>query len=356
MYKNLIVYHFSGTGNARNSAEWIVKEAMKKGMNTHLIKMDRAVRPEIPDLAEGKTLIGFCYPTHGFNAAPAAISYIRKFPRLKGSKVFLLNTRAGMKLSKMFLPGLSGMALYAPAIILLLKGYGIVALKPVDLPSNWISLHPGLRKKVVDSIYVHWHKNVVRFANKILAGKKVWRGLFDLPIDLLLLPISIGYYFVARYCLAKTFIATDSCTLCLKCVKECPVEALKVKANYPFWTYRCESCMRCMNNCPERAIETAHGVIIPLWYVAWSIVTPIAFVSVIHAFEIFDKLGVFWRELIYNLIWAIVFVSFSFIGYRLLHYLMRFRIFNLIVAYTSFTKYKFWRRYKAPKFNPGNNL
>jgi hypothetical protein len=31
---------------------------------------------------------------------------------------------------------------------------------------------------------------------------------------------------------------------------------------------------------------------------------------------------------------------------------MRYRIVNRIVAYTSFSKYKFWKRYKAPKTYP----
>jgi len=349
MYSNLIIYYFSGTGNARACARWLIDAAERKGMNTFLIKMDRAVKPEIPALAEGKTLVGFCYPTHGFNAAPNAISYIRKYPKLEGAKVFLLNTRAGMKIGKMFTPGLSGLALILPALILLLKGYHIVALKPVDLPSNWISLHPGLRKKVVDSLFSHWHKNVARFSNKLLDGKKVWRGLLDLPLDLLISPIAVGYYFMGRFCLAKTFIATDACTSCKKCVRECPVEALKMKGQYPFWTWRCESCMRCMNNCPERAIETAHGFAIPLWYVLFSFVSPAIFIWIMYENKMLAGLAPGLKELLYNLIFAALFVSSSFLGYRLIHYLMRFRLFNRFVASTSLTKYKFWRRYKAPE-------
>lgn len=44
-------------------------------------------------------------------------------------------------------PGLSGLALILPALMLRLKGYRIKGLRPLDLPSNWISLHPGLRGK-----------------------------------------------------------------------------------------------------------------------------------------------------------------------------------------------------------------
>ena len=55
-----------------------------------------------------------------------------------------------MKLAKLYLPGLSGATLLFAAIILRIKGYRIVGLRSIDLPSNWIFLHPGLKEKVVD--------------------------------------------------------------------------------------------------------------------------------------------------------------------------------------------------------------
>jgi hypothetical protein len=71
-----------------------------------------------------------------------------------------------------FYPRLSGLAQLFPALVLLLKGYQIVGLQPMDLPSNWISIHPGLRQKVVDSIFQRCEKITKRFAEKILSGRK----------------------------------------------------------------------------------------------------------------------------------------------------------------------------------------
>ena len=65
-YDQLILYYFSGTGNARNAAIWIEKIAKEKGLTTYLINIDRFKTIDIPELSE-KTLIGFCSPTHGFN-------------------------------------------------------------------------------------------------------------------------------------------------------------------------------------------------------------------------------------------------------------------------------------------------
>lgn len=114
-YNKLIIYYFSGTGNAKNAAMWILKVAEEKGLEIQIINIDRfksIAKPEIID----RTLIGFCSPTHGFNLPPIVIKFIRKFPFVENADVFILNTRAGMKLHKIFLPGLSGLAQILPLI------------------------------------------------------------------------------------------------------------------------------------------------------------------------------------------------------------------------------------------------
>ena len=94
----------------------------KTGMKTSVQQIDRLENITMP-LPEEKPLIGFAFPTHGFNAAPIMLRFIAGFPSGLCKDVFLLNTRAGMKLSKIFMPGVSGVALLLPAFILFLKGY-----------------------------------------------------------------------------------------------------------------------------------------------------------------------------------------------------------------------------------------
>ena len=112
----MYIYYISGTGNARASSEWIADEARRRGLKVVVQQIDRLENIEMP-LPGEKPLIGFAYPTHGFNAAPIMLRFIAGFPAHLTKNVFLLNTRAGMKLSKLFLPGLSGLALVLPALI-----------------------------------------------------------------------------------------------------------------------------------------------------------------------------------------------------------------------------------------------
>jgi len=346
-YKNLIIYYFSGTGNAKNAALWIKKVAREKGVITQLINIDRFEEIEIPE-TNGKTLIGFCSPTHGFNLPPISLKFVRKFPSLKNTDVFILNTRGGLKLSKLFLPGISGAAQILPAIMLRLKGFRIVGMQPLDLPSNWLILHPGLRENVVHSIYTRCHGITINFANKMLDGKRKYKALLSLPIDILMLPITFGYYFIGRFFLAKTLIATDKCTNCDKCIKQCPVKAINQTSHKPYWTYKCESCMGCVNACPERAIETTHAFAITLLILSSLVLSPLL-LSGLKLLGILDWINQsFIARNLWTLIDALFFLLFVFMSYGILHYLMRFKFINRIIVFTSLSSYKFWRRYKAP--------
>ncbi|MCD4696785.1 MAG: 4Fe-4S dicluster domain-containing protein [Bacteroidales bacterium] len=348
-YDQLILYYFSGTGNARNAAIWIENFAKKEGIKTHLINIDRFEAIDVPKLSD-KTLIGFFSPTHGFNVPPIVLKFLLKFPIVKNVDTFVLNTRGGLKLHKLFIPGISGAAQLLPALILMFKGFKIVGMQPLDLPSNWIILHPGLREIVVNSIYERCKRIVDNFATGLLNGKRKYKALLSLPIDIALLPIALAYYFIVRFFLAKTLIATDACNNCGKCIIQCPVKAIKIINDRPFWSYKCESCMRCVNACPQRAIETTHAFSITLLLVSSIVISPLLITGLKY-------LGVkdwFYQSIMTRNLWsvidAIVFLLFVFLSYRVLHYLMRFKFINRIITYTSLSKYKFWRRYKPPGY------
>lgn len=297
-WDSLYIYYISGTGNARKSSYWIAEEAAKRGLKTVVQQIDRLENIIMPEFGE-KVLIGFAFPTHGFNAAPIMLRFIAGFPHGLCKEIFLLNTRAGMKLYKIFLPGLSGLATIVPAFILWLKGYKCIGFRPVDMPSNWIPIHPGLKTKVIESIINRCERIVRNFATKIFSGKKIYRGLFSIPVDLLISPISAGYYLAGRFFLSKTFIANYNCNNCGQCIRECPTESILLVRNRPYWKLTCESCMRCMNNCPQRAIESAHGMA-TLFIILITIVNSHIILLIIRMLDIQPE--VWWWKLLSQII------------------------------------------------------
>jgi len=353
-WKSLYIFYISGTGNARASSEWIADEAIKRGLKTVVQRIDRLENIIMP-LVEEKPLIGFAFPTHGFNAVPIMLKFIAGFPTFLCRDVFLLNTRAGMKLYKLFMPGLSGVALLLPAFILWLKGYKCIGFRPVDLPSNWIPLHPGLKKKVIESIYSRCEEIVRKFAHKILTGEKVYRGLYSLPVDLLISPLALGYYIGGRFFLSKTFIANYNCDECGICIKECPTSSIKFVGNRPYWKLTCESCMRCLNRCPRNAIEAAHGMAIVFWLI-FSAINAQVILLIIHALHIQPE--VWWWKITADIIGLGGMILIPALLYRIMHYAMGFKPIRYLVWFTSLTALPFWRRYKFIKNNktPKNSV
>jgi Pyruvate/2-oxoacid:ferredoxin oxidoreductase delta subunit len=344
-YDDLLIYYLSGTGNALTASGWMARIAENNGVRAQLIPIDHQKEPFVPEV-KGKTLIGFCFPTHGFGIPWAMLKFVWRFPKLKPAKVFISTTRAGSKMGKVFLPGISGLAQWIPFLILWLKGYGIKGLLPLDMPSNWISVHPGYKRKVVDSIFSHCQALVGRFTEKLLAGKRYYHPyvFIFLPVDLALAPIMMGYQMYGRFLFAKLFVATDRCNACGICVDKCPVGAIRMYGSKPYWTVNCESCMRCISICPERAIQVSH-LLATILIIA---LTMVPFYLLV--FELFSQLpGKVFSTLDFFAEWGLK-VFLMVVIYWLVYLLMKFRVFSIIVEYTSLTR--FWRGYRAPGILP----
>lgn len=342
-YKKILIYYFTGTGNAKFAAYEIARLAKTKDVDVKVINIikDDPCFDEI----DKNTIVGFCYPTHGFNAPPVVLKYISKFPKGKAD-IFLLNTRAGMKLFKLQTPGIGGLALWLPALILKLKGYKLRGFRPLDMPSNWISIHPGLIDSAVKFLAERCRITLSKFTNRILMKKRVISGFFWLPIDILLIPISIGYYFFGRFALSKTLFASYKCNNCGICIENCPVKAISMKNYRPYWSFKCESCMQCINNCPKRAIESSIGLNAVLWWLVFSLVPYSLINYLVNQHLISKSFYTQYARPVYYIIMSISGFVLLFSGYWVLHQLLRIKLFNRIITLTSLTHFKWWNRYK----------
>lgn len=301
--------------------------------------IDRDYKPNLDEI-DSNTLIGFLAPTHGFNIAPSMLKFIVKFPNNRNADVFILNTRAGLKLFKLFMPGLSGAAQFLPMIILKRKGYNIVGGLPLDMPSNWLLFHPGLNLRTVNSSVDRCEKTTKIFIENILDGNKIFRKvLITLPIDIALLPITLLYYYYARYILAKTMIYTSNCNSCMICVDNCPVNALKIVNDKPYWSYSCESCMRCINICPKTSIQTSHLILFLILLFPGYLFSHF----LVGYFQVFEFLNF---SLVRSIIEMVITLIELFILYAIIQRFLQYKYFGALFKYTSLSAY--WRKYLAP--------
>jgi Pyruvate/2-oxoacid:ferredoxin oxidoreductase delta subunit len=341
------IYYFSGTGNAERVAGWAADAARDRGWTAEVINIGL---PESRDVAApvAGTLLGIASPTHGFNFPPVVMSFLFRFPRTTHkNSVFLMNTRAGMKLGRLFLPGLSGVALWLAAAVLLLKGYRIAGMRPIDMPSNWISLHPSLRGKAVADISERCQRITRSAMERICDGRRDMRGVYDIIQDILIAPIAVLYYCYGRFFIAKSFYASAACNNCDTCSKRCPVGAIVQVNGRPFWTFNCESCMRCMNECPQRAIETGHGYVTAVCIVAAAFVADAVWgLLATRAGYIPGMMG---HDLVRFIADSLVTLILLALTYRLIHAATRMPVIKTLLRATSLTSYDFWGRYQLTK-------
>jgi len=335
-FSEILMFYFSGTGNSKQVAKWISEFAAARSIDCKLFDISKTDISQLEPL-DSNALIIIISPVHGFNFPKITLDFIAHFPKGK-NKLVLMNTRAGVKIGSFITPGLTGIAFILSSLLLKRKGYKIVGQIPFDMPSNWISIHPALNERTVKFIHQKNYDRVKKHSEKIFAGKKDFLALRDLIQDILIAPISLGYYLVGRYAFAKTFYASYKCDNCDVCIKQCPVKAIEKINNRPYWTFNCESCMKCMNSCPKRAIETAHGLFIITIFL-------ISTLSSLILTPLLPESGI--NDLIRFLIVNSALMAFLWILYKAQHLLIGKKFAGKMIAFTSLTYYKFWGRYKS---------
>jgi len=332
----IVVFYFSGTGNAKRIAHWIHDASLKAGIECHLQDIAKYAPSEFPSSDSEGTLFYLISPIHGFNYPKITLDFIRHFPK-GNNRIVLMNTRAGMKMGNWITPGLTGIAFLISSFWLRRKGYKVMGQIPYDMPSNWISLHPSLNDPTIKFIHKTIYSRVNRHFNSIVAGQKVFLSHRDIIQDILISPVALLYFFIGRFIIAKTFYASPACDDCGICIKQCPVTAIKHIDNRPFWTVHCESCMKCMNICPQKAIETSHGLLV---------YTGILYAVIIGLiYNLIPLLSdhSFMRFVLGNFVFFILLILL----YKTQHLFLKNKYMAKIIVFTSLTSYKFWGRYKS---------
>lgn len=239
-YSHVLLHCMSGTGNTWRVASWIRQYAQDRKAHARIETIGNLPPCEtIPD--SPNSLVGILTPTHGFTAPWMTLRYAARLPRVKHAHAFCLATRAGCKFGPLFTPGVSGSTNFLLALILAWKGYRVRGLLGLDMPSNWIALHPGFKKENADAIIARSEPRAAWFAERLFAGESVWltrNNLCEFIWGILLFYISMLYLLIGRFFLAKLFFANHRCTGCRLCATQCPVQAIAIIGVLnprPFW-------------------------------------------------------------------------------------------------------------------------
>ncbi len=361
-YREATFYFFTGTGNSYRVTAWMAEAARETGAPVTVRPIESAHSFDCPsamlrtsaqdtpseEIGQGETaLLGLVMPTHGFTAPWAMLRFALRLPRRNNTHAVVVATRAGSKIGPVFTPGIEGTGTYLSALILALKGYRIRGATGIDMPSNWIAVHPGLSPDTVAGIVARARKRVAGFIGPILSGKHRFTGWLSLLIGLCFLPVSLGYLLIGRFFLARLFFASDRCTGCGLCAEYCPNNALEMRGSgnrrRPYWTFRCESCMRCMAYCPTQAVEASHLLGVGVYLLATVVPTTALLTWLaarVPALAFLSGIPRWALESVY----AVVALG---LAYPIFHFLLKIAWVNRFFTLTTLTHY--YRRYHEPE-------
>ena len=345
-YQKAMFCFYTGTGNSYRVANWMASAVCGAGSATAVRPIASALPRE--EIGRGATaLLALVMPTHGFTAPWAMIRFALRLPRRRNTHAVVVATRAGTRIGSLYLPGFEGTATLLIALILALKGYRVRGATGIDMPSNWIAVHPGLAPDTVAEIVARARVKVTGYMAAILSGRRHFAGWIVALLGLLVLPISLAYMLVGRVFLAKLFFASDRCTGCGLCAEYCPNDAITMRGSRsrrrPYWTFRCESCMRCMAYCPMQAVEASHLLGVGVYLLASAIPTTTCLVWLAARVPVLALLSKTPRWVLQsvNAVLAVALV------YPVLHLLLKIGWINRFFTLSTLTHY--YRRYHEPE-------
>lgn len=349
---NTLIYYLSGTGNTLQVALWMAEIMNRKGPITETKAIEQA-RPD-KEISSTTDYLGIGMPTHGFTLPWAMLKFLLRLPRSKGTKAFVFATRAGARYGPIpgYPPGIAGSSIFIAALVLALKGYRVRGMLSLNMPSNWMSLHTGLREDIVQAIHTRARPRAEAFIKKILSGRRILFNsniIYEFIWALALAPISAGYLLMGRFFLAKLFFANHNCTGCGICAENCPTGSIKMMGKTkprPYWSLTCESCMRCMGYCPHKAIEAGHSWGVLLYYITMQIPASLLLLNVIIVhYPALYRIS----SLLEQIFFLIYYFTSLAISYYLFWLLIKIPAVNRLFTYTTFTH--IYRRYHSPEIS-----
>lgn len=228
-----MIFYFSGTGNSRWAAE-------KLAALTGDAVLDLATLKKIPDCT-GEARIGLVFPVYAWGLPEPVAKFA---PTLSAAGAFTFGvatcgSEAGLALKRL------------DALFPLRSSYSLV------MPNNYI-LGADLdddatARRKIDAA----EKELDVIAKEILSGKAVYRVHEGAMAWLKSGLVNYGFNHYARS--TRSFYATDACTGCGQCARDCPAGTIRLEGGKPVWGARCYQCLRCLHSCPVQAIQYGKG-------------------------------------------------------------------------------------------------
>lgn len=247
-----VIRYCTGTGNTTLVLRRIAENLLKAGWTLDMEEIHQN-KPSPEDLPrDGVLILGF--PTLGFTAPDAFLSYLKKLEKSPG-RSFNAIALCGASMGKNGIePGASMIATRQVAAIMKRRGYHCAGTYELSLPVNWTQvMNPPNEATAQDMIHAALPA-IDHVAENIAAGRSEYlkTGAVKTMLGYLVGPL---FRLFGRRLLGLGFIADKACNGCTYCQRTCPFDSIVMKQGLPRWKLSCNACNRCINRCPQKAIQ-----------------------------------------------------------------------------------------------------
>lgn len=194
------------------------------------------------ELIENSDMLVLLYPVYGFDAAPNMYRFLHGLPTASGDFPCAIIACPG---DPHWMNSASTISIRKR---LTKRGFSVFREDMVIMPSNFIVEYPtALSKQLIAAA----EKKCNTIAEAILSKQSrfIRPRFFARVLKLVCTIEHLGDNFFG-----KDLKAGETCTLCGKCVRDCPQKNIVIEKGRVRFGWRCIMCMKCIYRCPQQAI------------------------------------------------------------------------------------------------------
>ncbi|MBU0491657.1 MAG: EFR1 family ferrodoxin [Chloroflexi bacterium] len=251
MDTNVVIYYFSGTGNAKRLTTMAADRLHAGG---HAVEVRSIEEPGLSPCHDQASWHGFAFPVYCFGVPRIMRRFLENLPPVTDKRAFLL-VSTGCEVEGIPMPPTEGRCLPIGRGILADKGYAVVGGTSAPMPNTWIMAVNAPTPEQTTQVVARAECHVQAFIDQVMAGQELWKPTSRIwgPMERLLNPLfqSRG---LSR--LPRLMRVDGTCTGCGICAQVCPTGNITLVDGRPTWSDRCEQCMRCFQFCPQEAVQS----------------------------------------------------------------------------------------------------
>ena len=237
------IYYFSGTGNTELTVKKWQSEALARGIELDLIKIEEIKEAEVDVSCYDK--IGFGYPIHAFNAPRNVLKFAKKIKKIDQKKPAFVVMVSGEYMNLNHSSHLKLGSILKRKNIFFESEYHYV------MPYNMIFRHTEKRayqmfKTMNELVALDVKEYLIDGqVHKLKKHKFIRPFIWAIRIEQPFAPVN-----------GKTYrINKKKCIKCMLCVKSCPTQNIEFKDGKFKFHNHCLCCTRCSFYCPTNAFS-----------------------------------------------------------------------------------------------------